>query len=227
MARPWEALHLAAALARQSNDTVLSNTDMGAVGELLFSDIDSYVDKIRAVRPGEFDASALIEALGAFAELSSGIVKELGIRRDGKWGQHLTKARTAVAQVMEGLVERAPKEILPALPGVKSGGARGSKVLDLSRPPDAERTARAMRYAQLVAHSRPFAVAASFNAKLSTVLEELTTALRQFGEELLKEMRTPHEGQAVENNLEVIFGLCALILGEEETTFLRRRARAA
>ena len=227
MARPWEALHLASVLAHHTDDIVISKTDIGAVGELLFGDLDAYAAKICAVRPGDFDPNALVETLGAFAELSSGMVKELGIRRDGKWGQQLTKARGAVAQIMEGLVERAPKEILAAMPSGKAGGGRGSKILDLSRAPDPEKTARAMRYAQLIAHSRPFAVAASFNAKLSGVLEDLTISLRLFGEELLKEVRAPQPGAQLENNLEIVFGLCALILGEEETAFLRRRARAA
>lgn len=227
LARPWEALHLAAVLARQSNDTVISNTDMGAVGELLFADLDSYVEKISAVRAPEFDPHALVEALGAFAELSSGMVKELGIRRDGKWGQHLTKARSTVAQTMEGLIDRAPKEILTALPGTKFGGGKGAKALDFSRPPDLDKTARAMRYAHLLAHARPFAVAAAFNAKLSAALEDVSAALRQFSEDLLREVRTGKTGPHAEDYLALTFGLCGLVLGEEETDFLRRRARAA
>jgi hypothetical protein len=226
--RPWEALRLVGALTRKSTDTLISNTDLGAVGELLFSDLDIYVKKIQAARPMDFDAESLLASLAGFAELSSGIVKEFGIRRDGKWGQRLTKDRSAVAQVMEGLLDRAPKEIMAALPSAKMGGfGKSPKPLDLSRPPDPERVAKAMRYAQLMRHSRPFAVAAAFSAKLNETSDETASALRTHSEDILRELRAaiPETRANVEAHWAQILELCALVLGDEETDLLRRRAR--
>jgi hypothetical protein len=80
--RPWETLRLIGALSRKSNDAMIANTDLGAVGELLFSDLDDYVKKIQAARPADFDAEALLNNLAGFTELSTGMVKELGISRD-------------------------------------------------------------------------------------------------------------------------------------------------
>ena len=226
--RPWEALRLTSALSRKSTDTLISNTDLGVVGELLFSDLDNYVKKIQTVRPSELDPAALLANLAGFTELSSGIVKELGIRRDGKWGQRLSKDRGAVAQVLEDLVERAPKEILAALPTVKMGGfGKSPRPIDLTRPPDPQRVEKAMRYANLIVHSRPFAVAAAFSAKLNEVLDETVDALRTHSEDILREFRSPvPETRAnLDAHLAVILALCALVLGEEETDLLRRRAR--
>lgn len=226
--RPWEALRLAAAISRKSNDTVLSSTDMGIVGELLFSDLDTYASRIQSARPVDFDWQTLLANLAAFSDLSSGMVKELGIRRDGKWGQRLAKDRGAVAQIMEGLIERAPKEILAALPPYKLGGApKSQKPIDLSRPSDPERVARAMRYASLMMHSRPFSVAASFSAKLNEIVNETAIEMRTYAEDVVREFRiTPREMRGhAEAHLAVTLNLCELVLGQEETDFLRRRAR--
>ncbi len=230
LARPWEALRLAAAISRKSNDIVLSSTDMGVVGEILFSDLDIYANRIHSMRPVDFDSAALLANLAGFTELSSGMVKELGIRRDGKWGQRLAKDRGKVAQLMEGLLERAPKEILAALPPYKIGGPpKSHRPIDLSRPSDPERVARAMRYAHLMVHSRPFSVAAAFSATLNDAIDETTLALRTHAEDVVRELRVvPRELRAhAEAHLAVTLNLCELVLGAEETDFLRRRARVS
>ena len=226
--RPWEVLRLLAAISRKSTDVVISGTDMDIVGELLFSDLDAYAATIQSARPVNFDPDKVLASLAGFTELSSGMVKELGIRRDGKWGQRLAKDRAAVAQIMEGLLQRARKEILAALPSHKGFAfARRHRNLDLSRPTDPDRVARAMRYAQLVAHSRPFAVAGAFSARLMKVTDETALALRTYGEDILTELRatTPEARQRAGEHLAVMLSLCELVLGEGETDFLRRRAR--
>ena len=227
--RPWEVLRLVAAITRKSTDVVISGTDMDIVGELLFSDLDGYAANIQSARPVNFDPDVgLARVLAGFTELSSGMVKELGIRRDGKWGQRLAKDRAAVAQIMENLLQRARKEILAALPPHKGFAfARRHRNLDLSKPTDPDRVAKALRYAQLIAHSRPFAVAGAFSARLMKVTEETTLALRTYAEDILTELRasTPEARQRAEEHLAVMLSLCELVLGEGETEFLRRRAR--
>jgi hypothetical protein len=224
--RPWEALHLAASMSGHTTDTMISNTDLGLVGELLFNDLDRYTQTITSMRPFNLDPDRLLEALGAFAELSSGMVKELGITRHGKWGQRLTTARAKVSDAMTVIVERAPKEILHALPGVRMVGfARGPRPLALGRPPDPETVARAVRYARVLAHAKPFAVAAAFNAKLGAALEQIVAVLRSMGEELLGELQAARPGTHADEYFAVLLELCTLLLGEEEATLLRRRAR--
>jgi hypothetical protein len=226
--RPWEVLRLVAAISRKSTDVVISGTDMDVVGELLFSDLDEYAANIQSARPVNFDPDKVLANLAGFTELSSGMVKELGIRRDGKWGQRLAKDRAAVAQIMENLLQRARKEILAALPPQKGFAfARRQRGLDLSRAVDPDRVARAMRYAQLVAHSRPFAVAGAFSARLMKVTDETSLALRSYAEDILRELRAtaPEARLSAGEHLNVMLSLCELVLGEGETDFLRRRAR--
>jgi hypothetical protein len=226
--RRWEALKIAATISGKSTDTLISNTDLGIVGEILFNDLDHHARQIHAVRPSEFDCDALLANLAAFAELSSGMVKEFGIRRDGRWGQRLAKARSDVSETMETLLARAPKEVTAALPPAKPGGfTKGPRPLDLSRAPDPEKAARAKRFAQLLVHSRPFSVAAAFSAKLNEIVDDIAVVLRSVSEEMLKETRdaAPDAQQQVRAHFQLVLELCELILGEEESDFLRRRAR--
>lgn len=226
--RPWEVLHLVGILAHKMTDTVIANTDLGITGELLFSDLDEFARKIQASRPMDFDPDILVTNLASFSELSSGIVKELGIRRDGKWGQRLAKNRGMVSETLENLLERAPKEILAALPTARMGSfGKGLKPLDLSRQPDPDRVAKAMRYANLIVHSKPFSVAAAFSAKLRETVDELAEVLRTYAEDLLREFRAgPSEARAhMEEHWVLVLTLCSLVLGEPETDLLRRRAK--
>jgi hypothetical protein len=224
--RRWEALHLAAVIAHTSNDAVIANTDMGIVGDLLFSDLDRHAQTITCARPPNFDPDALLPALGAFAELSAGMVKELGIRRDGKWGQHLTRLRATVSQTMETLLDRAPKEIQAALPA-RGAYTKGTRPFDLGRAPDAERVERAMRYARVIGGARPHAAAAAFHAKLTNTRDQIGGVLRNTAEELLRDLRAPQVGAHASEHVTVLLGLCSFILGEEETGLYRRRARAS
>jgi len=226
--RPWEALHLIGVLGRKMTDTVIAGTDLGTAGELLFSDLDEYAKKIQAARPMDFDPQTVLGDLAAFSELSSGITKELGIRRDGKWGQRLGKNRTMVSEALENLLERAPKEILAALPTAKMGGfSKSPRPLDMSRAPDPDRVAKAMRYAHLMVHSKPFSVAAAFSAKLKETTDETSEALRTYAEDIMRELKAgPSETRPhMEAHWALTLDLCTLVLGERETDLLRRRGK--
>ncbi len=87
LVRPWEALKLPQIVAHQTHDTLISATDMGLVGDLLFADIELHGGALRAARHPLFDADAMVDHLASFAVLSSSIVKEIDIRRDRQMGQ--------------------------------------------------------------------------------------------------------------------------------------------
>ncbi len=227
--RPWEGLKLPLFVSRQSGDTLISNTDMGLVGEVIFAEIDAHLAVIRGARHSYFDADALVGAVAGFAELSMGIVKEVEIRRDGKWGQRLMKSRAAVAEIMEGFIERAPREILAALPTHRASFSGGPRVPDLSHLPDPDRQARALNYARLVIGCSPFAGAASFGVAIKDALDELRKTLGLYNDDILRELRAA-EGD-LRNHAEAYFELSAslvtLLFGEEDGALLRRRGRAA
>ena len=230
LARPWEALKLPLMISRQTQDTLISSTDMGLVGEILFGEIENHGKAVREVRPPNFDSAELLDSLTRFTTLSSGIVKGIDMRRDGKWGQRLMKDRADLATVMDGYMERAPKELAAALPMQKSGSfGGGPKYPDFTRPIDADKTDRALRYARLVAGCKTLAAAASFNATQKKADEEMCQLLRSYNEDVVKELRTSDGARraVVESQFEVVSNLTAMLFSEEEADLLRRRGKAA
>ena len=229
LAKPWESLKLALAVARQTQDTLISSTDMGLAGDVLLADMEDNRAEIMAVRHPSFDVDALIANLASFTNISSAIVKEVEILRHGRWGQRLLKDRAAVGAVMDGFMERAPKEIAAALPSQKGGFSGGPRVPDFSKSVDPERIDRALRYARLLAGTKLLAVPGSFGAKHTDAIEEAALTIRGYNEDLLKELRTA-EGrrrEIVEQQYQLALELTTLVFDESEAEFLRRRARAA
>lgn len=230
LAKPWEALRLPLMISRKKEDTLISSTDMGLAGELLFQDLEDYAFQIRAVRQPLFDVEVLIRNLTRFTELSSAVVKEVEIRRDGRWGQNLLKDRSLVGTTMDGMMQKAPKEILAALPMHKSGSyGGGPRVPNIEHMPDqAEKHDRAIRYAKLVVGCRHLAARASFGATHKDASDAIEKDLRVYNEDIVKLMRDPDEARRAkaEPFFQTAVETTAILFSEEEADFLRRRARA-
>ena len=227
---PWEALRLPLAISRTLNETLVASTDMGLVGEVLFGAIEMHAASILGAKANQLASDALLGHVESFTTLSTGVAKEVELRRDGVWGQRLIKDRAAVAEVMDGYMDRAPREIMSALPMQKSGTAgAGPKVPDMSRGSDPEKSDRALSYARLMAGCRRFAAAGSFAASLKRADEEVATALKSYNEDIVRELR--HVSDEKRANAEqfaaVATELTTILFSPEEGEFLRRRGRAA
>jgi hypothetical protein len=213
-------------VTRHTDDTLISKTDMGLVGEILFSRMDALKNAIQLTRHPLFDAEMLAEQVKSFTDLSTGITREIELKREGDWGKRLLADRAGIGRVMDGFMERAPREVLAALPLLKSSGP---KAADFSRPVSEEKREMAMRYARLVAVSRNFAAAASFTAKQKTAQDQIGNEIRRYIEDVIRAMRDPgHPHMAVVHaQLELCVQLVTLLFSEEEAELLRRRGRAA
>jgi hypothetical protein len=228
LAKPWEALKLPLSISRQTQDTLISLTDMGLVGEIIFGDIEAFGAAVHGARHPDFDVERLLDNLSRFTALSSGIVKGIELRRDGKWGQRLLRDRAALAEVMDGFMARAPRELAGALP-LQKGHAMGASAADFSRPVDPERLDRALRYARLVAGCQPLASAASFGASAKQAWDEMGQLLLAHNEDVIRELRLAGEPRraVVEARFDFVCRLTAILLSDEEADFLRRRGKAA
>jgi hypothetical protein len=217
LARRWEALRLTVHISRKARDTLIASTDVGLAGDILFADLDALSRAVRSAKHPRFDADALVENVASFAELSSAIVKELELRRDGRWGQSLLKDRAEIGEVMDAFMERAPKEISNAFPAKKA-----------ARAVDPEKIERALRYATLVAGCKPFAAAASFAASLKDAQDEIVGHLRNINDDMLWELRNTDESrrQLAQDQFALAAELTAILCGEDEAEVLRRRGRA-
>lgn len=230
--KPWEALRLAGALSRKADDVMLSRTDLGLIGETLLSDLEICVARLVAMRTQEIDADVALAQVATFAHVSTGIVRELGIRRDGQWGRRLMQMRGDIADQMERLLARAGKDITATLPTVRRGGfgLRGARrAPDLTRSFDAQKAERALALARVIAGSRPHAIAGAFAGMLARVDEAATGHLRRYTHDLADEVHAlgheapPGAGRFAEHAI----ALTAVLDSQEEADTLRRRVKAA
>jgi hypothetical protein len=225
LARPWEALRLPMHICRQHKDTMIAKTDMGLVGEIILGRMEALRDAILVTRHPLFHAETLLEQVAHFTEMSSAIVKEIEIKRDGEWGQRLLKDRAQTGAVMDTFMDRAMKEISAALPMQRGTGADA----DFSRALDPEKKDLALRYAKLVAGSRNFAAAGSFAAKQKKAYEDIDIYLRRYVEDVIKELKKaePARRALVEGYFQFCVDLTGLLYSEKEAELLQRRGRAA
>ncbi len=221
LAKPWEALRLPLLVTRHSDDTLIAQTDMGLVGEILFTRMDALKASIQITRHPLFDAQKLMDEVKTFADLSSHIVKEIELKREGDWAKRLMAERVMIGNIMETFMDRAPREVGAALPMAKGTGA------DFSKPCSAEKQEMAVRYARLVAGSRNFAAAASFAAKQKAIYEDLCTSLKRYNEDLVRALKADPQHAVANAQLQLCAELAAILFSEEEAELLRRRARAA
>ena len=229
LAKPWEALKLAMLVARQSHDAMISSTDMGLAGDVLFADMEDFRTSLVNIRQPHFDINVLIGHLTSFTNISSAIVKEVEILRTGRWGQRLLKDRAAIGGVMDTFMERAPKEIAGALPTHKAGYSGGPRVPDLSRAVDPDRVERALRYAAVLAGTKLLAVPGSFGAKHEEAVDEACLIVRSYSEDLLKELRAGEgpKREIAEHQFVLALELTTRLFDDSEAEFLRRRGKAA
>jgi hypothetical protein len=221
LARPWEALRMPLRLARHTDETLISKTDMGLVGEILFARMDELRSAIQQTRHPIFEAETLLDQARTFADISSNIVKEIDLKRSGEWGKRLLAERVQIGKVMETFMDRATREFSAALPIHKAAGA------DFSKPLSPEKQAMALRYAKLVAGSRHFAAAASFAAKQKDANDELCTHLRRYNDDLVRALKAEPQNSVVAAQFQFCIELTTLLFSEEEAELLRRRGRAA
>jgi hypothetical protein len=229
--RPWEALRLAGIVSRRTNDALFSASDMGIVGDVLLADMENLALDIASVRPDSIDPDVLLTKLDRFVQMSGGLVREIGVKREGKWGQRLIKIRQLASDAMDTLVVRAPREITAALPVQRLGafGGRGPRRPDLSRDPDPVRVERALTWGRLLAGSTPYAGGGAFYAAHKDAFEEVSQFLRAYAESMMTELKTIEfdkrpRAQAYQAHAEA---LSDVILGLEETEQIRRRAASA
>lgn len=230
--KPWEALRLASALSHKHNDIMLSRTDLGLIGETLLSDLDDCVERLKSIRSMELRADFALKQVADFSNISTGIVRELGIKRDGIWGRRLMQVRGGMADQMERLIARAPREIAVSLPTVRRGafGLRGARRFpDLMRTLDPQKAARALELARLIAGSRPHALAGAFSGLLNQVDDAASKNLRQYTQSLADEVHAVGQDghRSAAKFIEQAIALTAAMDGQEEADTLRRRVTAA
>src|SRR5690606_2432064 len=134
------------------------------------------------------DGRAVVEAVATFAETSSSMTRELGLRRDGKWGKWLQDLRVRVATVMEAACVAAPKEIDAALPLARMslGGGVPTFRPVVANPPCEQLYARGLAFAAIVGGVGKHASACGFGAAYAKSLVDAERIIDAYCDGLLE-----------------------------------------
>jgi hypothetical protein len=231
LSRPWEVLRLAGVVSRRRDETLFSESDMGVVGDLLLADMETLTDELSAAPPHRMNPATVLPKLERFVAMSNGLIREIGVRREGKWGLRLVKLRHLASDAMDALIARAPIEIVAVLPMQKLGAFAGHapRRPDLSRAPELARLDRALSWAKLLSGAGRFATDGAFHEAHREAFERVSLHLRQYADAMVGELRTiddAHRPRA-EAFVAAAQALGDAILGPEETDLFRRRVAAA
>ena len=225
--RPWEVLRIAAIRASNSDGPLFRTGDMAVIGDILLADMEHMALDIASVRPDAIDTDAILNRLDRFTQMSGGLVREIGSRRDGKWGQRLIKIRQLASDAMDMLMARVPKEIALALPTQKlaSLAARGPGKPDLSREPEIGRIDRALAWGRLLAGATPYAGGADFYKAHRKAFEDVANYLTTYADSVAASLKVldPARRPRAQAYLGHAQALIAAVMGHEEAEQMRRR----
>lgn len=225
--RPWEVLRLAAIRDSRADQLLFRQGDMAIIGDILLADMEHLALDIASVRPDAMDTDAILNRLDRFTQMSGGLVREIGSRRDGKWGQRLIKIRQLASDAMDMLIARVPREIASALPAQRPALpiGRGQTRPDLAREPDVGRMERALAWGRLLAGATPYAGGGDFHRSHRQAFEEVSMYLTEYTDSIaavLKSLDASRRPRA-QAYLGHAQALVATILGHEEAEQMRRR----
>jgi len=222
--KPWQLLRVFERIARREDDFLLSRTDMSSVGEALLDDAEFYLAGFARAPKTMAEAEASAERLADFATVTIGMTREIGIRKDGAWGQKLFALRNAASTQMEAIHEMARQTFKKAVP--ETGGPRRLRPIPHPGEPEFDE-AEAM--GQFLYRVKDDASRAAVGNAHNTLLDELRHQLEDVGTELLEGLRTgsSKDAEADYTRLNEIVRLMD-VLGEREAgAVLLRRAAAA
>lgn len=227
--KPWQVMRLVSYVSLKRKDTVISATDIGLAGEILFGRMEDALSVIQGMQPQNFEPDRMIDNLTEFTLLSGAITKEVDILRDGAWGKRLLSNRSTISAIMEGYMERASREIAAAIPLKSSSVGARTLVPHLAKMVDDKVVAQACRYAKLLSGCRYLAAPASFIVKYEEASNSTIDMLCFYNDAMLNELREPEwaDRAQVERQFSVAMELSRLLLGADEASLLHRRGTIA
>lgn len=225
MERPWRLLRVFERIARRGDDLLVSKTDMGHVGDVLLDDAEFALSLFSKAPSTRDEARGAAKGLADFAAVTVGMTREIGIRKDGSWGQRLFKLRSQASDAMSHIHSEVRDAVFRAT--AEAGGLKTRiRTPVRSGEPEFE---RALALSQFLIMTKDDAARAAVGSAHTALIDELRDRVETLGETQLQALRSETgEGQAAlqERVLDIAQILRALA-GEEAGDLLVRRATAA
>ena len=226
LTRPWRILRTFERIGHREDDFLLSRTDMSGIGDALLLDAEHHLEGFSKAPTTIKEAIQAAEALRDFAAVTVGMTREIGIRKDGGWGQKIIALRSTASSQMEAIHYRARRVFKPVMVLPKAG-----RLPTIDSPPSqgSVRFEEALGMARFLYLTKDDASRAAAGGAHSQLLADLREQLEAIGNALLEHLRSgkmdcePGPQQRIED--------IALLLTElgasEEAGLLLRRVAAA
>lgn len=223
--RPWRMLRVFERIARREDDFLLSRTDMSVIGDALLTDAEHLLTGFSSSPRTIAEADAAVAALAEFAAVTVGITREIGIRKDGAWGQRLFALRSQASDQMARIHEVARNAIKTALPETNPRARR--KTPPVPGEPSFE---EAEALAHFLISTKDDAGRAAVGSAHAAVLQDVRAELENAGQMVLEIARSSSDGIERAEAAERVAHIARLMkaIGETESaSVILRRAAAA
>lgn len=222
--RPWTILRVCGRISGRSDDLLVSRTDVNAVGEALLEDAAHFLAGFAQSPQSEEEAERAASALADFASLTTGMTREIGIRKDGEWGRQLTGLRAQAASQMERIHARALALLDVVAPDPhKPRPRRWQPAAEAGDRP--EDKARAVFTFLMMA--REDAGRAASGETHREVLKAISLRLDSAGRALVEAARRRQAAPDCDEQVERLAGLMIALGEADAASILARRAAAA
>lgn len=226
MDSPWQIFRAVAKIGKREDDLVVSKTDMAAVGDAVLADTGFFAARLKQPPQSLEEAKAAYEVFDRFVAYSSGMTKEFGIRKAGRWGQVLFGLRAEASSNAEKILNKVPLALDTGLPEPRRG--RSGRIIPAQIPPE-QAIDRAEGLLYFLAHCRTHATAAAIASSQKRIAEQAQKRMEEAGE-MLVDLIASSEGQnrtAAQDGLAITARLFDAIGCDDLADILRRRGLAA
>jgi len=222
----FELMKIIRHFSPKMDDTPAATTELRTAGDLVIDALESDADGIRNAAADAQDEDGLMRLARRYANNFNGITSEIGIRRDGEWGQRMFASRAKVSEAIEqSLLAAAPSKVLSVLPNTSGPNGVAVAAPSFKAAIDHKAYLVAERRARAVAESARMAEHLGVANSAGQTLEILKRELNRYGSMLLKRLSkiTPAEVDNARNHLFTTVFLLELVAKTDEADLLRRR----
>lgn len=222
--KPWRFLKVFERIAGSDDDFLLSRTDMSRVGDALLDDAEYYLAGFDTAPETALEAERAADQLEQFAQVTVGMTREIGIRKDGAWGQRLFALRSSASEQMEAIHEAARSAFDKALPELNR--SRRKRVLPVPGEPEFD---AAEAVGSFLFATKDDAARAAVGGAHATLLDELREKAESVANTVLERLRSGQsEAEDADSaRLDHVVRLMDVLGDRENGALLLRRAAAA
>lgn len=222
----WEIFRVVERIGKRGDDLVVSKTELAAVGDAVLADTGYFASRLRNPPATLEEAKKIYDLFDRFVAFSTGMTKEFGIRKAGRWGQSLFSLRAEASTNVEKILAKVPLALDSGLPEPRRG--KSGRIIPAQLPPDSA-VDRAEGLLYFTAQTREIANAAAVASTQKRIADAAVKRMQDAGE-MLVDLVAKSEGQnrtAAQAGLEITARLLDAADDSESAATLRRRGTAA